>query len=47
MYRKVYRLCLLAVVIMAIAGGIYYYLHYSQRQSDITEGTLVQMGEWA
>lgn len=41
MSHKIYRLCLLAVVIIAIAGGIFYYLNYVQDKKDITEGTLV------
>ena len=42
MSHKLYRACLLAVVIIAIAGGIFYYLNYVQDKTEITEGTLVQ-----
>lgn len=41
MSHKVYRICLLLVVILAIMGGIFYYLNYVRDKSDITEGTLV------
>lgn len=41
MSHKIYRICLLSVVIIAIVGGIFYYLNYVQDKSDITEGTLV------
>ena len=42
MRHKVYRLCLLSVVIIAIVGGIFYYINYVQNKTDITEGTLVR-----
>ena len=42
MSHKLYRMCLLSVVILAIVGGIFYYLNYVQEESDITEGTLVE-----
>ena len=45
MSHKVYRLCLLSVVILAIVGGIFYYLHCVKDNEDITEGTLVQNGK--
>lgn len=41
MSHKIYRICLLSVVILAIVGGIFYYLNYVQGKADITEGTLV------
>lgn len=41
MNHKIYRICLLSVVILAIVGGIFYYLNYVKDKSDITEGTLV------
>lgn len=41
MSHKFYRICLLSVVIIAIVGGIFYYLNYVRDKSDITEGTLV------
>lgn len=47
MSHKLYRACLLAVVIVAIVGGIFYYLNYVQDKTDITEGTLVwQESSW-
>ena len=46
MSHKIYRICLLSVVIIAIVGGIFYYLNYVKDKNDITEGTLVrQEGE--
>ena len=42
MSHKLYRMCLLSVVILAIVGGIFYYLNYVQKEADITEGTLVE-----
>lgn len=41
MSHKLYRMCLLSVVIIAIIGGIFYYLNYVRDEKDITEGTLV------
>ncbi|GFI33129.1 MAG: hypothetical protein HFH50_12310 [Lachnospiraceae bacterium] len=37
----IYRICLLAVVILTIAGGIFYYVNYVEKQTTVTEGTLV------
>jgi hypothetical protein len=45
MSHKIYRVCLLSVVIIAIVGGIFYYLNYVQKSNEITEGTLVGQGE--
>lgn len=42
MRHMVYRICLLSVVIIAIVGGIFYYLNYVRDEADITEGTLVR-----
>lgn len=42
MSHKLYRMCLLSVVIIAIVGGIFYYLNYVKDETDITEGTLVR-----
>ncbi len=42
MGHKVYRICLLTVVLIAIVGGIFYYLNYVREESDIQSGTLVQ-----
>ncbi len=43
MEHKIYRICLLSVVILAIVGGIFYYLNYVQKGTEIMEGTLVRM----
>lgn len=45
MSRKIYRICLLSVVVIAIVGGILYYLNYVKPEPDITDGTLVWMQE--
>ena len=42
MRHTVYRICLLSAVIIAIMGGIFYYLNYVRDEADITEGTLVR-----
>lgn len=41
MNRKIYRICLLSVVVIAIVGGIFYYMNYAKPKPDITDGTLV------
>lgn len=45
MGHKIYRICLLSVVILAIVGGIFYYLNYVQKGTEIKEGTLVRMDQ--
>lgn len=45
MSHKLYRMCLLSLLIIAIVGGIFYYLNYVQDKTDITEGTLVRQTE--
>lgn len=42
MSHKLYRMCLLSVVILAIVGGIFYYLNYAKEKTEITDGTLVR-----
>lgn len=42
MSHKVYRICLLSVVIITIIGGIFYYLNFVQDDTGISEGTLVK-----
>ena len=44
-HSTIYRICLLAVVILTIAGGIFYYVNYVKSQTTVTEGTLVQSEE--
>lgn len=41
-HTKIYRICLLSMVILTIIGGIFYYVNYVQEQTAVTEGTLVQ-----
>ncbi len=45
MSHKLYRMCLLSLLILAIVGGIFYYLNYVQDHTEITEGTLVRQEE--
>lgn len=44
-HSTIYRICLLAVVVLTIAGGIFYYVNFVERQTTVTEGTLVWKGE--
>jgi hypothetical protein len=41
-HSTIYRICLLAVVALTIAGGIFYYVNYVKGQVTVTEGTLVK-----
>lgn len=41
-HTKIYRLCLLSVVILTIIGGIFYYINYVEKEVSVREGTLVQ-----
>ena len=43
-HSTIYRICLLVVVILTIIGGIFYYIHYMEENTKITEGTLVKEG---
>lgn len=43
-YRTIYRICLLAVILITMAGGIFYYVNYVERPAAVTEGTLVEAG---
>lgn len=41
-HSTIYRICLLAIVILTIAGGVFYYVNYVENQTTVTEGTLVK-----
>lgn len=41
-HSMIYRICLLAVVLLTIAGGVFYYVNYVKNQTTVTEGTLVK-----
>jgi len=41
MSRKLYRICLLSIAVIAIVGGIFYYLNHTKDEPDTTDGTLV------
>lgn len=40
-HSTIYRICLLAIVALTIIGGIFYYINYMKKHTQITEGTLV------
>lgn len=37
----IYRICLLAEIVLTIAGGIFYYVNVVEKKTTVTEGTLV------
>ena len=41
-HSTIYRVCLLAVVILTIAGGVFHYVNYVENRTTVTEGTLVK-----
>ena len=41
----IYRICLLSVVLLAVIGGVFYYVNYVKDEIAVTEGTLVQYQE--
>lgn len=43
-HTKIYRLCLLSLVLITIIGGIFYYVNYVENEREVMEGTLVQQG---
>ncbi len=40
-HARIYRICLLVVVVLTIIGGIFYCINYMENHTKITEGTLV------
>lgn len=44
-HKKIYRICLLSMVVLTIVGGIFYYTNYVENDITVTEGTLVQLFE--
>ena len=42
MNRRIYRMCLAAVLIIAVAGGVFYYMTLNQKQAGIEKGTFVE-----
>ena len=44
-HTKIYRMCLLSVVVLTVIGGIFYYTNYVENEITVTEGTLVQLWE--
>lgn len=41
MNRKIYRICLVLLILVAVAGGVWYYGVLQRHQMTPTEGTLV------
>ena len=41
MGRLIYRMCLVAALVIAIAGGIYYYMSFYQKEDAMQKGTFV------
>ena len=42
MNRRIYRMCLAAVLIIAVAGGVFYYMTLNEKQAGIEKGTFVE-----
>lgn len=40
-HSTIYRIFLLAVIVLTIAGGIFYYVNVVEKKTAVTEGTLV------
>lgn len=45
-HARIYRICLLIVVVLTIIGGIFYCINYMERNTKVTEGTLVMNDAW-
>lgn len=42
MGKLVYRMCLFAILVIAIAGGVYYYMTIYQNEETMDKGTFVE-----
>ena len=42
MKYKRYRICLLSLVVVAVIGGIFYYMNYVSRDEESQKGTFVE-----
>ena len=45
-HARIYRICLLIVVVLTIIGGIFYFINYMERNTKVPEGTLVLNDAW-
>lgn len=45
MSRFIYRVCLIAVLLIAVAGGFYYYTTVYEKEAGPQKGTFVDRGE--
>lgn len=41
MGRLIYRMCLVVILVLAVAGGIYYYMTFYQKEDVVQKGTFV------
>lgn len=41
MNRKVYRFCLVVIIVAAVISGVWYYQFYQRQEINPKEGTLV------
>lgn len=41
MGRLIYRMCLVIVLVIAVAGGVYYYMTFYQKDESPQKGTFV------
>ncbi len=46
MGKLVYRMCLFVILVIAVAGGIYYYMTIYQKEESVEKGTFVKSVEW-
>lgn len=46
MGKLVYRMCLFVILVIAVAGGIYYYMTIYQKEESVEKGTFVKNVEW-
>lgn len=42
MGKTIYRMCLFLVLVVAVAGGIYYYATFQHMEEEPEQGTFVQ-----
>lgn len=45
MGKLVYRMCLVVILMIAVAGGVYYYRTFYQAQDSQNKGTFVKRAE--
>ncbi len=42
MKHKTYRLCLLSLIVLAVIGGVFYYLNTGRTEAKEVDGTFVE-----